>query len=63
MKRLRTIIYWEFNIDIVGPRFETLTERRKVRKILSRKLLRDIEQTTLLATKTKLPAGFTATLS
>ena len=63
MKGQRTIVYWEFNIDILGPRHKTLAERRKARKILSRKRLRDIEQAALLATKAKLPAGFTATVS
>jgi hypothetical protein len=63
MKRQQTIIYWEFNIDILGPRHEKLAERRKARKILSRKRLRVIEQAALLAAKAKLPAGFRATLS
>ena len=63
MKYQRTIIYWEFNIDILGPRQEKLAERRQMRKLLSRKRLRDIEQAALLATKTKLPPGFTATVS
>ena len=60
MKRQRTIVYWEFNIDILGPRHEELAERRKARKVLSRKRLREIEQAALMATKAKLPAGFTA---
>ena len=63
MKRQRTIVYWEFNIDILGPRHEKLAERRKARKILSRKRLRLIEAAALLATKAKLPAGFRAMLS
>jgi len=63
VKRQRTIVYWEFNIDILGPRHEKLAERRKARKILSRKRLRAIEQAALLATKNKLPAGFRAMLS
>ena len=63
MKRQRVIVYWEFNIDILGPRHEKLAERRKVRKRLSRKLLRNIEHAALLATKAKLPTGFMATLS
>ncbi len=62
MKRHRTIVYWEFNIDILGPRHEKLPERRKMRKLLSRKRLRDIEQAALLATKAKLPPGFMATV-
>jgi hypothetical protein len=63
MKRHRTIVYWEFNIDILGPRHEKVAERRKARKILSRKRLRLIEAAALLATKNKLPAGFRAMLS
>lgn len=63
MKRQRIIVYWEFNIDILGPRHEKLAERLKSRMILSRKRLRDIEQAALLATKAKLPAGFSAIVS
>jgi hypothetical protein len=63
VKRQRTIVYWEFNIDIFGPRHEKLSERQKARKILSRKRLRDIERAALLATKAKLPAGFRAVLT
>jgi hypothetical protein len=63
VKRQRIIVYWEFNIDILGPRLEKLAERRIARKALSRRRLRDIEQAALLATKAKLPPGFTATVS
>jgi hypothetical protein len=63
MKRQRTIVYWEFNIDILGPGYKSVAKRRKVRKVLSRKRLRDIEKAALLATKNKLPAGFRAILS
>jgi hypothetical protein len=63
MKRQRTIVYWEFNIDILGPRHEKLAERRKVRKVLSRKRLRLIEEASLLAAKANLPPGFRAKLS
>jgi hypothetical protein len=63
VKHQRTIVYWAFNIDILGPRHEKLAERRKARKKLSRKRLRGIEQAALLATKAKLPPGFTATVS
>ena len=63
MKRQRIIVYWEFNIDILGPRHQKLAERRKARKVLSRKRLRNIEQAALLATKAKLPPGFKAMLS
>ena len=63
MKRQRTIIYWEFNIDILGHRHEKVADRRKARKILSRKRLRLIEAAALLATKTNLPPGFRAMLS
>jgi hypothetical protein len=63
MKRQRTIVYWEFNIDILGPRHETLTERRKARKVLSKKRLREVEEAALIATNAKLPPGFRAMLS
>ena len=63
MKRQQTITYWAFSIDILGPRYRTKSQRRAIHKVLSRKRLRDIEQAALLATKTKLPPGFTATVS
>jgi hypothetical protein len=63
MKRKRIIVYWEFTIDILGPGYKSVAKRREARKVLSRKRLRLIEQAALLATKTKLPEGFTATVS
>jgi hypothetical protein len=63
MKRQQTITYWEFSIDIIGPRFRTSGQRRAIHKVLSRKRLRDIEQAALQVTKAKLPSGFTATVS
>ncbi len=63
MKRKRIIVYWEFTIDILGPGYKSIAKRRKMRKLLSRKRLRDIEQAALRATKAKLPAGFSATVS
>jgi hypothetical protein len=63
MKRQRTVVYWAFNVDILGRRHETLTKRRKARKVLSRKRLREIEEAALIATKAKLPPGFRAMLS
>jgi hypothetical protein len=39
VKRNRIIVYWEFNIDILGPWHRELSDRRKMRKILSRKRL------------------------
>jgi hypothetical protein len=63
MKRQRIIVYWEFTIDILGPGHKSIAIRREMRKVLSRKRLRAIEQAALLATKAKLPAGFTATVS
>ena len=63
MNRQRTICYWAFNIDIVGPRYGNLTERRKARKVLSKKRLRETEEAALIATKAKLPPGFRAVLS
>jgi hypothetical protein len=63
VKRQRTIVYWEFNIDILGPRYETLSERQAARKALSRERLRKIEKAALIATTAKLPPGFRAVLS
>jgi hypothetical protein len=63
MKRKRNIVYWEFTIDILGPGYKSVAQRRKVRKVLARNRLKAIEQAALLATKTKLPVGFTATVS
>jgi len=63
VKRRRTITYWEFSIDIFGPRYRTKSQRRAIHKVLSRKRLRAIEQGALQATKAKLPPGFTATVS
>jgi hypothetical protein len=63
VKRQRIIVYWQFTIDILGPWRKELSDRRKIRKVLSRKRLRVIERAALLATKTHLPVGFTAKLS
>ena len=63
MRRKRIIVYWEFTIDILGLGYKNVAKRRKVRKVLSRQRLRVIEQAALLATKAKLPVGFTATAS
>jgi hypothetical protein len=63
VKRQRTITYWEFSIDIIGPRYRTKRQRRAIHQVLSRKRLREIEHAALLATKAKLPAGFTASVS
>jgi hypothetical protein len=63
VKRQRTIVYWEFNIDILGPRYEKVEDRRTARKVLSRKRLKEIEKVALMATEVKLPAGFRAILS
>jgi hypothetical protein len=63
VKHQRTIVYWEFNIDILGPGYKSVAKRRQTRKVLSRKRLRVIEQAALLATQAKLPAGFRAILS
>ena len=63
MKRQQTITYWSFVIDIFGPRFSRKSQRRAIHKLLSRKRLRNIEQAALVATKAKLPAQFTATVS
>lgn len=62
MKRKQTVVYWAFNIDILGSRYEALGERRKARRILSKRL-RQIERAALLAVEAKLPSGFRATIS
>jgi hypothetical protein len=62
VKRKQAIVYWAFNIDIVGPRYETIVDRQNARKILSKRLGK-IEKAALLATKGKLPPGFRAILS
>jgi hypothetical protein len=54
----KQIVYWAFNVEIVGPRYRTRFARRKIRKILSRKFLKEIEEACGLAAKKKLPAGF-----
>jgi len=63
VKRKRTIVFWEFTIDILGPWHKELSDRRKMRRVLSRKRLSVIERAALLATKNHLPTGFTAKLS
>jgi len=63
VKGQQSITYWSFVIDIVGPRFGRKSQRQAIHKVLSRKRLREIEQTALLATKAKLPPRFTATVS
>ena len=63
MKYRRNIVYWGFAIDILGTQRRTKTERQKVRKLLSRRVIREIEQAALMATRRKLPPGFSATLS
>lgn len=62
MKRKQAIVYWAFNIDIFGPRYEAIRDRQNARKILLKRL-RKIERAALLATKAKLPPGFRAVLS
>jgi hypothetical protein len=63
VKRQQKITYWEFSIDIIGPRYSRKSQRQAIHKVLSRKRLRDIERAALITTKAKLPAGFTATVS
>jgi hypothetical protein len=57
------IVYWEFTIDIAGPWHEPKARREKVRKLLPKRRLREIEHAAWLATKAKLPPGFRAMLS
>jgi len=63
VKRKRTIVYWEFTIDIVGPWHETKAQREQARKFLPRRRLKQIELAAWLATQDKLPPGFKAVLS
>jgi ribosomal protein L32E len=63
VKRQQTITYWEFSIDIIGPRFRTRAQRRAIHKILSRKRLREIEHAAQQATRAMMPSGFRAILS
>lgn len=56
--RKKRIVYWAFNIEITGPRYQTKSEDRRIHRILSRKLLKQIEEVARLAVKTKLPPGF-----
>jgi len=62
VKRKQAIVYWAFNIDILGPRYENIGERQNARKILSKRLWK-IEKAALLATKAELPPRFRAVLS
>ncbi len=59
-KRRKRITYWEFSIEITGPRYRTKAEGRRIHRILSRKLLKQIEELARLAAKSKLPLGFRA---
>ena len=63
MKKPRTIVYHAFNVEIVGPRYRTKTQRRKIRKTLSRAFLRGIEQASQVAAQKKLPANFEIRIS
>jgi len=58
VKKPRTIVYHAFQVEIVGPRYRTKVQRRKIRKILSRALLRGIEKASQVAAQKKLPANF-----
>lgn len=63
MKRHKTIVYWSFVIDILGPKYRTKSRRRAIHQVLTRERLRDIEQAALVATRAKLPPRFKATVS
>lgn len=62
MASRRTIVFHEFNIDIVGPRYSDKRQRRRIRKLLSRALPK-IEKAALAATRARLPQGFRAELT
>jgi hypothetical protein len=57
-ERRRRIVYWAFNIEITGPRYRSKSEDRRIHRILSRKLLKQIEEVARLAVQAKLPPGF-----
>jgi hypothetical protein len=61
--RPKRIIYWAFNVEITGPRYQTRAKRRSIHHILSRKLLRQIEEAARQTVKNKLPSGFRVTVS
>ncbi len=63
MERRRKVVYWAFNIEVLGPRCETKAEDRRVHQALSKKTLQDIEEAAKSAAQGKLPPGFTARLS
>jgi len=58
--RKKRIVYWEFSIEIIGPRYRTKAEGRRIHRILSRKLLRQVEEAARSTTQSKLPSGFKA---
>lgn len=58
--RKKRITYWEFSVEITGPRYRTKAERRRIHRILSKKLLKQIEDLARLAAKSMLPPGFQA---
>jgi hypothetical protein len=60
LARSRNVVYWEFCIEILGPRCRTKTEDRRIHKALSRKLLKQIEEAAGRVTQSKLPPGLKA---
>jgi hypothetical protein len=63
VKKPRTIVYHAFHVEIVGPRYRTKVQRRKIRKVLSRALLLGIETASQVAAQKKLPAEFEIRIS
>jgi hypothetical protein len=61
--RPKRIVYWAFNVEITGPRYQTRAKRRSIHRVLSRKLFRQIEAAARLAAQRKLPPGFRAKVS
>ena len=57
-RRPKQIVFWAVSLEIVGPRRRTKAARRKIRKFLSRKLLKEIEKTISQAAEKKLPQDF-----
>lgn len=61
--RKKRITCWEFSLEITGPRYKTKAEGRRIHRMLSRKLLKEIEEVARLMTKSKLPPGFRVKVS
>jgi hypothetical protein len=63
VKKSKQITYWAFCVDIVGPRSSSKSEDRRVHKLLSKSVLREMEELARRAVQEKLPHGFKANIS